>query len=28
MGKLLESDAPSWTFETAMGESIEVRRTP
>ena len=28
MGKLLESDAPSWTFETATGESIEVRRTP
>jgi hypothetical protein len=28
MGKLLESDAPSWTFETVTGESIEVRRTP
>jgi len=28
VGKLLESDAPSWTFETATGDRIEVKRAP
>lgn len=28
MGKLLDGDAALWTFETATGESVQVRRTP
>jgi len=28
MGKLLAGDAALWTFETATGEQIEVRRAP
>lgn len=28
MGKLLEGDAALWTFETATGESVQVRQAP
>ena len=28
MGRLLDGDAALWTFETAAGEQIEVRRAP